>query len=221
VQNPDPTVPLSEIQRVEDTIVCPTDASAALHFSSQIYILINMTRFGCHIAVLSTTAFTICSQLGVAKALASGFGKSSSKQNKGTSAYSVDSSLATKHLLNHLIEVEECEGLETLDIGFNVDTNLRGLYSRENFQKGEYICTVPFVSTILLDETFFPEPNDEMKLSVSRLQNAVKFLELVGKAESSLESTGILYRGPVTTQTFPLLQIFGVQMRSRSFRHRA
>ena len=152
-----------------------------------------MTRFGPHIAVLSTTAFTICSQLGVTEALASGFGKSSTKKNKGSSAYSVDVSLSTKHLLRHLIEVEECEGVETLDIGFNVDTNLRGLYSRENFQKGEYICTVPFVSTVVLDETFFPttEPNDEMKLSASRLQNAVTLLELVGKAESPL---GSLYR---------------------------
>ena len=203
VKNPGPTVLFSKIQRVEDTFWRPTvkrtnlrKASTAFHFCPHTYticILVNMTRFGCHVAVSSTIAFTICSQLGAAKALASGFGKSSTKKNKDKSAYSVDDSLSTKYLLNHLIEVEECEGLETLDIGFNVDTNLRGLYSRENFQKGEYICTVPFVSTIQLDETFFPtpEPNDEMKLSASRLQNAVRFLELVGKAESPLES---LYR---------------------------
>jgi hypothetical protein len=101
---------------------------------------------------------------------------------------------STKMLLEHLIEVEEFEGLDSLDVGFDVYTNLRGVYAKENFQKGEYICTVPFVSTVLLDETFFPttEPNDEMKLSISRLENASKFLEMVVNAETPLES---LYRG--------------------------
>jgi len=156
-----------------------------------------MKASGQHIVGLSLGFLAVSTQYGETEALASGFGKSTNKSNKREQkkrlTHSVDVSTSTKNLLEHLIEVEEYEGLEILEIGFDIDSNLRGLYAKKTIQKGEYICTIPFVSTVLLDETFFPtnEPNNEMKLSTSRLQNAVKFLEVVGNAETPFES---LYR---------------------------
>lgn len=149
-------------------------------------------------STLHLVGFVLYCLVSGANSLAPGFGRSSSaKSRKGklrkTPPYRVDCSVPIEKLIHHLVEVEECEGLQGIDIGFDADTNIRGLFSRENVQKGEYICAVPFVSTVLLDETFYPssEPNDKTKLAVSGFRNVIRFIELVTKTDNPLET---LYR---------------------------
>lgn len=58
-------------------------------------------------------------------------------------------------------EEEEAEGLDRLEIGFSGKTGLRGVFAKEQIEEGEYICAIPFVSTILVDETFVESSSGE------------------------------------------------------------
>lgn len=151
-----------------------------------------------------------------------GFGK---KNTQKKAEYIVDDSMATRQLLQHLVDVEECEGIvDAIDVGFDKSTHrLRGLYAKQRFaNKGEYICAIPFTSTILLDESFYPNTSDsknsdnsdngddddmpvvtsEMELAASRIQNAVNFLQMVGKSENVLER---LYRECLPTSSSAMI----------------
>lgn len=75
---------------------------------------------------------------------------------------------ATRALLEWLDE-EEVEGLEGVEIGFSksdsFDSNdgtpgLRGVFAKQNFQAGEYLMAVPFVTTLLVDEDYEPSTTD-------------------------------------------------------------
>ncbi len=125
-------------------------------------------------------------------AFAAGFQKAAKKSIQPKAVeYLADKS--TDRLVDHLMNVEECEGIESLDVGLAISTNIRGLFAKESFRPGDYICAIPFVSTLLLDETFFPttEPNDELKLAAYRMENAVRLVEQIIRNESPLET---LYR---------------------------
>jgi hypothetical protein len=107
-----------------------------------------------------------------------GFGSSSS------SSYTVDTSETTKRLLDFL-EDEECEGLEAMEVGFSKDkeedgaggAGLRGIFAKERLEPGKFICAIPFVSTLLVDETFFAGTSSEKQLSGERLESALQFLD--------------------------------------------
>ena len=102
-------------------------------------------------------------------ALSQGFGRtisssgkkkknSKKKYNSKSQAYFPDVSGTTKLLLEWLDE-EEVEGLESVEIGFRKkeedgDGLLRGVFAKRDIQPGEYIMAVPFVSTLLVDESF-------------------------------------------------------------------
>lgn len=122
-----------------------------------------------------------------------GFGNNSRKQKpKQPTAvpYTADTSETTQRLLEFL-ESEECEGYEVTEVGFSNSQQgslpLRGVFAKEQIQPGEYICAIPFVSTLLVDETFFEdaEASDQKRLSAARLENAVKFLEKFGNEEEN------------------------------------
>lgn len=96
--------------------------------------------------------------------------------------YVVDASPATAILLDFL-EEEEVEGLDRLDVGSD-DNGLRGVFAKEAIQQGEYICAIPFVSTILVDETFVETTKEDAYLqSASKIENAVHFLEISQKEQ--------------------------------------
>lgn len=94
-------------------------------------------------------------------------------------SYTIDRSPAIADLVEHLIETEECEGLEYIDIGFDTNTQLRGLFAKDNFSTGEYLCAVPFVTTLLLGEVFFAEEEKEtaQQMSAARIDRATSFLQ--------------------------------------------
>jgi hypothetical protein len=90
--------------------------------------------------------------------------------------YTVDTSPSTQKLLQFLDD-EEVEGLKAIEIGFS-NNNLRGMYAKESIQQGEYICAIPFVSTILVDETFI-NGKDENLLSANKIENAIQFQKIL------------------------------------------
>ena len=99
-----------------------------------------------------------------------GFGAVTNKRTKLTNPstkttvadYAVDTSESTKALLDFL-DQEECEGLEVTEVGICPQTKLRGIFAKESIQPGEYICAVPFVSTLLIDETFVQEELEQQQ----------------------------------------------------------
>lgn len=97
------------------------------------------------------------------------------------SYYNVDSAEAIKHkrLLHFLEEECECEGLEGHTVGVDTTSGLRGVFAKEAFQPGDYLFAIPFVSTLLIDETFLEgdASTDEVRLSASRLETGVTFLQ--------------------------------------------
>lgn len=110
-----------------------------------------------------------------------GFGKAST-----ISPFEADTSKSIQRLWDTLIDEEECEGLEDVCVGFDTNSKLRGVYAKRAFAPGEYICAIPFVSTLLIDETFYPDLEDgneeesrkrELELSAARLSNGQAFLE--------------------------------------------
>lgn len=109
------------------------------------------------------------------KKTSKGFGNPVPKASP-TNTFTADASEPTRQLLKFLDD-EEVEGLEVVELGFEANENgLRGVFCKEPLQKGDYICAIPFVSTVLIDETFFVDPPEE-RLTAARLENAVKFLE--------------------------------------------
>lgn len=83
------------------------------------------------------------------------------------SSYSPDTSDTTKRLLEHL-EEQECEGLETTQLGFDA-AGLRGIFATEDFEPGDYICAIPFPATLLVSESI---NSDE-----SQVEQGQKFLD--------------------------------------------
>jgi hypothetical protein len=72
-------------------------------------------------------------------------------------SYTPDSS-DTIHKVLDILEEEECEGLEALELG--VDENgLRGVFAKLSFQPGEYICALPFPSSLLMEDNLHSDMN--------------------------------------------------------------
>jgi hypothetical protein len=143
--------------------------------------------------IVVTTLVFLLQQTSVSNALASGraskrrppssskgFGGANKKNNpeKNGSPYTVDSSKTTRRLLDFL-EIEECEGLEEYtEIGILNDSNLRGVFAKETIPVGAYICAIPFVTTLLIDETFVEEEKantNPPKLSPDQPQHGLSF----------------------------------------------
>lgn len=78
-------------------------------------------------------------------------------------SYIPDESVATRKFLDFL-QAEECEGLEGLEIGFSAPqqlqpqhqqhgvSRLRGIFSKEPFHVGDFLCAIPFVSSCVVGE---------------------------------------------------------------------
>jgi hypothetical protein len=88
--------------------------------------------------------------------------------------YIPDVSETTIQLLGWL-DAEEVEGLEGIEVGFSSSPRkstaqndgtssppplLRGVFAKRDFQAGEYVCAVPFVTTILINEEFQPNADE-------------------------------------------------------------
>lgn len=94
------------------------------------------------------------------------------------SSYTADESPSIKRFLQFLDE-EEVEGFDRLEIGYS-QSGLRGVFAKESIEEGEYICAVPFVSTILVDETFVESTDDDADLlSAGKIKNAIKFYRIM------------------------------------------
>lgn len=103
--------------------------------------------------------------------------------------YIPDESASTKNLIDFLIS-EECEGVEMdggLAIGFSSKTGLRGLYAKESFHKGDFLCAIPFTSALVMEE--------EENVSLADAQRGMNFIrkvmddpEIVAKWGPYLES---------------------------------
>jgi SET domain len=119
-----------------------------------------------------------------------GFGKSAKSNKCETSRmldrmakpaiYTPDTSKKVKSLLEWL-EEEEIEGLEGVEIGLSPlpDGNvLRGVFATRDFEVGDYILAVPFVSTLLVHEGFEENEtnsvaNKENRMSTSQPENGL------------------------------------------------
>jgi hypothetical protein len=99
--------------------------------------------------------------------------------------YVVDTSDSVQELLQFLDD-EECEGLEATHVGISNNNNnnkrsspLRGIFAKEAIQQGEYICAVPFVSTLLIDEEFVEEgermEEELVSSSSGRIEHGLNF----------------------------------------------
>lgn len=106
------------------------------------------------------------------------------------SSYIPDDSLATQKFLDFL-EAEECEGLDRLDIGFSSQQHLqgmsplRGIFAKESFQVGDFLCAIPFVSTcvvgeerILMKEVGTTKDDDIPRPQMTDADNGLSFLQL-------------------------------------------
>jgi hypothetical protein len=88
-----------------------------------------------------------------------GGGFSSSTGKKVTSEnnlYTPDTSPTTQRLIDFLLQ-EECEGIGTADekgagieIGFSPKTGIRGIFAKQEFQPGEFLCAIPFPTTLVV-----------------------------------------------------------------------
>ena len=71
-------------------------------------------------------------------------------------AYKPDESPAIKEMVDWLLELE-CEGLEpddgAVEIGFGLNSGMRGVFAKEELGVGEYIVAVPFPATLVVMET--------------------------------------------------------------------
>ena len=72
------------------------------------------------------------------------------------------------------LEDEECEGIDSLCIGTSA-TRLRGLFSKEGFEPGDYICSIPFTAALLLHDTVVDSTSDDDEKDC--IHQACTFLE--------------------------------------------
>jgi len=120
-----------------------------------------------------------------------GFGvvsKPKKKKKKNSSpSYTADTSSTTKEFLEFLIEQEECEGIDCTELGVSSSaTALRGIYAKESFPTDAYICAIPFVSTVLLDETFVVEDEEDLpEENKNDAENGLKFLQFLQKENTT------------------------------------
>ena len=129
----------------------------------------------------------------------------SSSSSSSSSSYIPDTSETTLQFMDFLKENNECEGIEALEIGFDTQTGLRGIFycrhrNDQSIRAGEYICAIPFVSTLLVNEqvcdekattatatpsSSTPPPSDI--LSASRLENGLYFLQRFWKDQEQYQ----------------------------------
>ena len=67
------------------------------------------------------------------------------------SAHSPDTSDATQTLLEHL-QMQECEGLDTTQVAYD-EAGVRGIFAKQDFEPGDYICAIPFPATLLIEDS--------------------------------------------------------------------
>lgn len=89
--------------------------------------------------------------------------KAKSKATSSHPGYRRDTSPSTLELIDFLLD-EECEGIASetddesveggVEIGFSLTTptGMRGLYARDKFQPGEFLCAIPFLTTFVVQE---------------------------------------------------------------------
>ena len=93
--------------------------------------------------------------------------------------------------LYRFLEEQECEGTESLAIGWTLrtddnDDRLRGLFSTEDFQTGEFLFAIPLPATLLVQEIIIHgddnDDNDSIgngeECSDEEMKQAVAFLDL-------------------------------------------
>jgi len=132
---------------------------------------------------LSSFSLSLSLGFGGGTASSSSLGRKKNRKNKKKpknshkSKYESDVSETTRALVQWLND-EEVEGLDDCKIGFgrkgeNIifdgdgDSLLRGIFARRDFVSGEYIMAVPFVSTLLVDESFEVSSSSNSDVSVS------------------------------------------------------
>lgn len=87
---------------------------------------------------------------------AAGFGVRSKTKDL---TYTPDNSNEMQSFMEFL-ESEECEGLRATEIGFHPKSKLRGVFAKESFEEGEFVVAIPFVSTLLIDESFAKDSSE-------------------------------------------------------------
>ena len=83
------------------------------------------------------------------KSKGGGGGFGSKQSNELKPRYIPDESPQTSALLQFL-DSEEAEGIGSTEIGIST-AGLRGLYAKESFQPGDFICAIPFPAAIVID----------------------------------------------------------------------
>jgi hypothetical protein len=94
-----------------------------------------------------------------------GFGTGSSKKAAAAknNLYTPDTSPTTQRLIAFLLE-KECEGIGNaaaddedeeegggIEIGFSQKTGIRGIFAKQDFQPGEFLCAIPFPTALVVN----------------------------------------------------------------------
>lgn len=85
-----------------------------------------------------------------------GFSTDGKKAAAEKNLYTPDTSPTTRRLIDFLLE-EECEGIGSADekggieIGFSQKTGIRGIFAKQDFQQGEFLCAIPFPTTLVVN----------------------------------------------------------------------
>ena len=87
--------------------------------------------------------------------------------------YIPDHSTGIQNFIDFLLS-QECEGVEMdggLEIGVSSKTGRRGLYAKESFDKDDFLCAIPFTSTLVMEQ--------EETVSLSDAQRGMNFIRRV------------------------------------------
>jgi hypothetical protein len=85
-----------------------------------------------------------------------GFSTNDKKAAVEKNLYTPDTSPTTQRLIDFLLE-EECEGIGNaneqggIEIGFSQKTGIRGIFAKQDFQAGEFLCAIPFPTTLVVN----------------------------------------------------------------------
>ena len=115
-------------------------------------------------------------------------GNQNSKTSTNLFGYRRDTSQTTQSLVHFLVD-EECEGIGLVpdeedaahqedeeedggvEIGFSSETGIRGLFARGDYDAGEFLCAIPFPTTLVIEDSELGGNTTDAERGLFFLQN--------------------------------------------------
>ena len=121
-----------------------------------IYSFVNLSILFFLLSECSALANSKRSKRPASKKSGGGFSTDGKKAAAEKNLYLPDTSPTTQRLIDFLLE-EECEGIGNaeepggIEIGFSQKTGIRGIFAKQDFQAGEFLCAIPFPTTLVVN----------------------------------------------------------------------